>query len=337
MPWSWKLTERVTVGLPTVKLDGLVAVPTAFTTWIGPVVAPVGTVVVISVAELTVNVAVMPLKFTAVALRKFDPVIETDVPARPFVGENELITGGPTVKLVALVPVPAAVWTWMGPVVAPVGTVAVIWVGELTTFVVAAVVLNVTVVALQKPVPVITTLVVPAVPEVGLNDVMVGAVAAVAVKDEALLVAPLSTVTFCAPAETHGTVVVIDVSLTSVNVAVVEPNLTLVTFGVWKFVPVIVTGVPGVPDVTLKLVIVGAAAYAGSAVTKAATTPSASATPTVFPEILTDLPPFRSELRCNLPMPQAILASRNVCVTPYPVGGFPCIELVRHRRVWIGS
>ena len=104
-PWSWNETERFTVALPTLKFVELVAVPTAFVTWIGPVVAPVGTVVVINVAELTVKVATTPLKFTAVALVKFDPLIDTAVPASPTLGENELITGGPTVKLVVLVPV----------------------------------------------------------------------------------------------------------------------------------------------------------------------------------------------------------------------------------------
>ena len=59
---------------------------------------------------------------------KFVPVILTDVPTGPKVGVNEVIVGagtGVTVKLVALVACPAAVYTWIGPVVAPAGTTAV--------------------------------------------------------------------------------------------------------------------------------------------------------------------------------------------------------------------
>lgn len=47
-----------------------------------------------------------------------------------------------TVKLVVLVPVPPGVVTRIGPVVALVGTNAVIWVGELTVTFVAGVELN---------------------------------------------------------------------------------------------------------------------------------------------------------------------------------------------------
>ena len=55
-------------------------------------------------------------------------MILTDVPVGPKVGVNEVIVGagtGVTVKLVALVFCPAAVYTWIGPVVAPAGTTAV--------------------------------------------------------------------------------------------------------------------------------------------------------------------------------------------------------------------
>ena len=48
------------------------------------------------------------------------------VPTGPLVGLKELIVGGPTVTVKALLlpPVPAAVVTLIGPVVAPLGTVA---------------------------------------------------------------------------------------------------------------------------------------------------------------------------------------------------------------------
>ena len=70
----------------------------------------------------------MPLNFTAVAPVKLAPVIITFVPTGPLVGEKLVIEGAGTVtvKLVELVPVPFAVVTLIGPVVAPVGTVAVI-------------------------------------------------------------------------------------------------------------------------------------------------------------------------------------------------------------------
>src|SRR5690348_11826248 len=93
----------------TVKLPALVPVPPGPVTAIGPVVAPLGTVAVICVAEFTVNVADVPLNFTAVAPVKFVPAIVTDVPTVPLVGLND-VTVGPagnvTVKFVELAPVP---------------------------------------------------------------------------------------------------------------------------------------------------------------------------------------------------------------------------------------
>jgi hypothetical protein len=82
-----------------------------------------------------------------------------------------------TVKSVALVIEPHEVVTLILPVVAVEGTVAVIWVAEFTTDV-AATLLNVTVVLVipvpLKFVPVILTDV-PVGPEVGVNEVIVGA------------------------------------------------------------------------------------------------------------------------------------------------------------------
>src|SRR4051812_16404734 len=111
--------------LVTVKLDALVAVPATVVTLIVPVVAPVGTVAVICVAEFTVNVAVVPLNFVADAPEKFAPVMTTFWPTAALVGEKLVIEGGSTsVKLLALVPVPPAVVTAIVPLVAPLGTVA---------------------------------------------------------------------------------------------------------------------------------------------------------------------------------------------------------------------
>jgi len=116
----------------TVKFAALVAVPPNVVAEILPVVAPVGTVAVICVAEFTVNVvALVVLNFTELVVKvgavplKFVPVIVTDVPTGPYSGVNELIVGALTVKFVALVLCPAAVYTWIRPVVAPAGTTAV--------------------------------------------------------------------------------------------------------------------------------------------------------------------------------------------------------------------
>src|SRR5690242_12080561 len=114
------------MGVParvvTVNDAVLAPVPAGVVTAIGPVVAPVGTVAVIGVAELTVNVAGLPLEVTAVAPVKPLPVRVTAVAER--VGPGEVaVTGVParvvTVNDAVLAPVPAGVVTAIGPVVAP--------------------------------------------------------------------------------------------------------------------------------------------------------------------------------------------------------------------------
>jgi hypothetical protein len=68
------------------------------------------------------------LKATLVAPVKFVPVIVTVVPAGPLVGLKPPIVGGLiTVKLPLLVVLPPGVVTLIGPLVAAVGTVALIW------------------------------------------------------------------------------------------------------------------------------------------------------------------------------------------------------------------
>jgi hypothetical protein len=65
-----------------------------FVTLIVPVVAPAGTVALICVSELTVNVvAAVPLKLTPLAPVKPVPASVTLVPTAPLAGVNELITG----------------------------------------------------------------------------------------------------------------------------------------------------------------------------------------------------------------------------------------------------
>jgi len=151
----------------TVKLVAPVAVPSSVVTMMGPVVAPAGTVVVIVPELLTVNVATLPPKKTALAPVKFVPVIVTLVPTRPLAGVKEVMAGV-TVKRVVVFkgPLPGVV-TVMGPVVAPAGTVVVI-VPEGLTVKVDATPLNETAVAPVKLVPVIVTAV-PTGPKIGVN------------------------------------------------------------------------------------------------------------------------------------------------------------------------
>ena len=77
-------------------------------------------------SEVTVKVAEVPLKLTAVPPVKLVPLIVTLVPAGPLVGVNPVIVGalGAIVKVLALLAVPSGVVTLTGPVVAPAGTVA---------------------------------------------------------------------------------------------------------------------------------------------------------------------------------------------------------------------
>jgi hypothetical protein len=119
------------------------------------------------------------LKVTEVAPVKFVPLIVTFVPTVPLVGENELTVGAlppldVTVNDDEFVPVPPGVVTAILPVVAPLGTWALMSVAELTTKVVSATPLNVTLVAPVKFVPWMSTAV-PTGPLCGENDVTVGA------------------------------------------------------------------------------------------------------------------------------------------------------------------
>lgn len=193
-------------------------------TLIGPVVAPLGTLVVICVSEFTVSCAAVPLKATAVAAVKPDPEIVTAVPTGPLEGLNMLTTGGPsTVKLVELVAVPFGVVTPMAPVFAPLGTEVLIRLSEPAVNV-AEVPLNFTLVAPVKPEPLIVTLD-PTWPLVGEKEVMVGG--KVTAKLNELVPVPADVVmvigSLVAPL---GTEVLIWLSEPTVNVADVPLNFT---------------------------------------------------------------------------------------------------------------
>jgi hypothetical protein len=180
VPTAPEVTERlVMLGADTtVKLDPLLFTPLANTTTF-PVVAPVGTVVTRLVALQLVTVAVVPLNFTVLVPwldPKFVPVIVTEAPTAPVVGERLVMLGADTtVKLDPLLFTPLANTTTF-PVVAPLGTV-VIRLVALQLVTVAVVPLKLTdplPCVAPKFVPVIVTEA-PTAPVAGERLVMLGA------------------------------------------------------------------------------------------------------------------------------------------------------------------
>ena len=117
-----------------------------------PVIAPVSTVAVICVPELTVKVvAFTPPNDTCVAPIKPEPVIVTCMPTGPLLGVK-LLTTGVIWYLLLLVSVPAGVVTVTYPVVPFAGTTAVMYV-SLTTAKLADPEPKLTLVAPVRPVP----------------------------------------------------------------------------------------------------------------------------------------------------------------------------------------
>ena len=90
-----------------------------------PVVAPLGTVATMLVADHDVGVAVTPLNVTVLVpcvAPKFVPVIVTVAPTAPLVGDSDVIVAvGTTVNVTPLLATPPTV-TVTFPVVAPLGT-----------------------------------------------------------------------------------------------------------------------------------------------------------------------------------------------------------------------
>lgn len=114
----------------TVKLPAELALPPGVVMENFPVVAPLGMVAVICVALFTVKAADVPFRVRTVAPVRFVPVMVTPVPTCPLVGLKPVMVGAAgaavTVKLVAELALPPGVITENFPVVAPLGTVAVI-------------------------------------------------------------------------------------------------------------------------------------------------------------------------------------------------------------------
>ena len=125
------------------KFVALVAVPPGVVTVILPVVAPEGTVAVILVEVLTVNVAATPLNLTEEASLKVLPLIVTLVPARPEVGEKLVIWSAGPGRWPRWRRGRPALVTLILPVVAADGTLTVICVGELMVKAVVVALLNV--------------------------------------------------------------------------------------------------------------------------------------------------------------------------------------------------
>jgi len=98
---------------------------------------------------------------------KLVPVMVTFVPRTPLVGEKEVITGT-SVKICVLVTSVVDFVTEIGPLTAPLGTVALIWVSEATVNVADAP-LKATPVTPVKLLPVMATDV-PTGPVVGVKD-----------------------------------------------------------------------------------------------------------------------------------------------------------------------
>jgi hypothetical protein len=162
---------------PILNVTPLLARPATATTT-GPVVAPLGTGTTMLVLLQLLGVAAVPLNFTVLVpwvAPKFVPVIVTDVPTGPELGERLLMLGGTvTVNVTPLLARPATVTT-TGPVVAPLGTGTTMLV-LLQLLGVAVVPLNFTVLVPwvgPKFVPVIVTDV-PTGPELGERLLMLG-------------------------------------------------------------------------------------------------------------------------------------------------------------------
>jgi hypothetical protein len=207
-------------------------------------------------------VAVVPLNFTVPVPcdgPKFDPAITIDDPTAPVLGvSDEMLGAAVTVNVTPLLATPPAAVTTTLPVVAPVGTVAVILDAPQIATVVAVVPLNFTV-----PVPCdgpkfdpAITIDDPTAPVLGVSDEMLGA--AVTVKLFPLLDVPDTVTTTLPLVAPTGTVAVMLDAPQIVVVAVVPLNLTVPVDP--KFDPAITMDDPTAPVLGVSDVMVGAAA-----------------------------------------------------------------------------
>ena len=196
-------------------------------------------------------------KVTAVAPVKLVPVIVTVVPIVPLAGVNEPMCGL-MVKLAADAAEPKELVSVIGPLAAPLGTLALNCVSEMAHIVVAGVPLKLTAVVPVKFVPVSVT-VQPVDPLVGEKLLIVGAPPDSTVNGVPLKLQPVpqGAVTLSEPVEAPpGAVAVICVSESTLKLAAARLNATLVA--PVKRTPVIVTVVPSGPLFGVKELIMGA-------------------------------------------------------------------------------
>jgi hypothetical protein len=221
--------KLVIVGVArTVKEEPLVSTPLAWTTTF-PVVAPLGTGTAMLVALQLVGVDAVPLNCTVLVPRvapKFDPLIVTEVPTAPDVGDSPLMLGvARTVNAFPFVLIPLALTTTF-PVVAPLG-IGTIMLRALQLVGVAIVPLKATVLVPCDAPKLVPAMVIeaPTAPEVGVRLVIVGVANTVKLTP---LLATLETVTTTFPVVVPvGTGAAMAVSLQLVGVAVLPLNFNV--------------------------------------------------------------------------------------------------------------
>jgi hypothetical protein len=248
--------DGVTVNR-TPLLEPAEPAPTLTTTL--PVEAPNGTGTIMLVALQLVGTPGRPPKVTWLVpwvAPKVVPVIVTKFPTVPVVGLKDIMLGTTIKNPVVLLAIPPTV-TPTNPVVALAGTGATMLV-VLQLVGVAGVPLKVTVLVPcvgPNPSPVMVTDV-PTGPEVGPVLEMLGITA----NGAPLLAAPPTVTTTFPVLEPDGTAATMLVVLQLVGVAVMPLNVTvLFPCNGPKFVPEIVTDLPTIADVGLRLVMVGIA------------------------------------------------------------------------------
>src|SRR6266550_1155729 len=248
--------ELITGEGRTVKSSMLVSVPSGVVTEILPVVAVAGTVAVTCVLETGVKLEATLLNFTVVVPVKPLPEMVTELPTAPEAGLKLVIFGRTlNTSVLTVGGLAPQLDTVMRPVVAPTGTTAVICTDESTVKTVVLTVSNRTLdtQAESNPLPEMVTLS-PTLPLVGVKLVIFGTT----VKVPALVAVPAGLVTVILPVmAVAGTVALIEVEETTTSApAETPPKVTSVA--VSRPVPSMVTSVPVVPLVGVKLVIVGA-------------------------------------------------------------------------------
>jgi len=235
-----------------------------------PVVAPLGAGTTIEVALQLVGDATVPLNVTVLVpwvAPKFVPVIVTEVPTVPDVGDRVLMVGGAvTVKETPLLTEPLTVTTTF-PLVAPLGTGTVIkvplqvWVGAYTVLL-----LNRTKPGPcvgPKPEPLIVTTA-PTGPELGERLVILGTTA----KEATLLFTPFTVTTMVPEVAVDGMGAIICVALQLLGVLATPLNVTVLDPWVAPYPdPLMVISVPTFPLVGDMLLMVGAAYRSGANIT----------------------------------------------------------------------